>query len=161
METKSILNLLMFMATALVLSGVNATTAVVFSESTGRYGVAWNQHGKEAAIKKATEDCLYRGGKDCKPVKVSDTPGYGAVAQTCAGDYCGISIITGRRSAAEAERDAEKDCNAHYGSNDCRAYDRWQEAAMPPAANPATRATPVTQQATAEIPSKAESPRNP
>lgn len=113
---------------ALLLPAAHATTAVVFSESTGRYGVAWNEPGKEEAIKKATEDCRYRGGgKDCKPVKISDTPGFGTVAQTCAGGFCGISIITGRRSEAEAEREAVKDCNSQYGTNSCRAYDRWRE----------------------------------
>jgi TPR repeat protein len=113
---------------ALLLPAAHATTAVVLSESTGRYGVAWNEPGKEAAIQKATEDCRYRGGgKDCKPVKISDTPGFGTVAQTCAGGFCGISIITGRRSEAEAERDAVKDCNANYGTRDCLAYDRWEE----------------------------------
>ncbi|MBU3910907.1 MAG: SEL1-like repeat protein [Gammaproteobacteria bacterium] len=130
---------------ALLLPAAHATTAVVFSESTGRYGVAWNESGKEVAIQKATEDCRYRGGgKDCKPVKVTDTPGYGTVAQTCAGGFCGISIITGRRSEAEAERDAVRDCNTQYGTSDCRAYDRWQETAAAPVAK--APPSPIQQQ---------------
>lgn len=127
-EIISAMKWLATMGLALLLPAAHATTAVVFSESTGRYGVAWNEPGKEEAIKKATEDCRYRGGgKDCKPVKISDTPGFGTVAQTCAGGFCGISIITGRRSAADAERDAVHDCNANYGTRDCRAYDNWEE----------------------------------
>ena len=112
---------------ALLLPAAHATTAVVFSESTGRYGVAWNEPGKDAALKKALEDCKHRGGKDCKPVKITDEPGFGVVATTCAGNYCGLSVIAGRRSARQAEADAVKDCNSYYGTRDCRAYDNWEE----------------------------------
>lgn len=113
---------------ALLLPTAQASTAVVFSESTGRYGVAWNEPDKDAAVKKAIEDCRYRGGgKDCKPLRVTDEKGFGVVAQTCAGTLCSVSVMTGRRSARQAESDAIQDCNSYYGVKDCRAYDNWQE----------------------------------
>lgn len=120
--------LLVALSFCLVLAAAHATTAVVFSESTGRYGVAWNEPGKDAALKKAVEDCRYRGGsKDCNPVRVTDEQGFGVVATICAGNICGLSVITGRRSARQAEADALKDCNAYYKTRDCRIYDNWEE----------------------------------
>lgn len=126
--SKSLLQWLLTLALAVWLPASYATTAVVFSESTGRYGVAFNEPSRDAALKKAVEDCRHRGGAgDCKPVKVTDETGFGTVAMTCAGTYCGLSVISGRPTAAQAERDAVEDCNSYYGTKDCRAYDRWQE----------------------------------
>ena len=106
----------------------SAVTAVAFSPSTDRYGVAWNEPDKETALRKAKEDCLHRGGaKDCKQLRVTEEKGFGAIAQTCAGDFCGLSVITGRPSAKQAEADAVKDCNSYYGAQDCRVYDNWEE----------------------------------
>lgn len=106
----------------------SAVTAVAFSPISGRYGVAWNEPDKETALRKAKEDCLHRGGaKDCKQLRVTEEKGFGAVAQTCAGEFCGISVITGRRSAKQAEADAVSDCNSYYGAQDCRVYDNWEE----------------------------------
>lgn len=137
---------------ALLLPAAHATTAVVFSESTGRYGVTWNEPNKKEAIEVATDYCRKMGGgKNCKPLKVTDELGFGAVANTCAGNFCGISVITGRRSAAQAERDAIKDCNSYYGTNNCVVLDNWQETGAaapvtkaPPSSNPPPQSTPPT-----------------
>lgn len=126
----------------LLLPAAHATTAIVFSESTGRYGVTWNEPNKKEAIEVATDYCRKMGGgKDCKPLRVTDELGYGAVANTCAGNFCGISVITGRRSATQAERDAIKDCNSYYGTNNCVVLDNWQETG---AAAPVTKAPPYS-----------------
>lgn len=142
----------------LIMPPTHATTAVVFSESTGRWGVTWNEPNKQEAVEVATERCrLLGGGKDCKPVKVTDERGFGAVANTCAGNYCGISVITGRRSAAQAERDAIKDCNSYYGTKNCYVLDNWEETGAVPLAKvqpsrPIQQPKPIS--STAEAPTR-------
>lgn len=160
-----LMQLLAALILPLIIHAAHATTAVVFSESTGRWGVTWNESDKKEAIEVATERCrLLGGGKDCKPVKVTDERGFGAVANTCAGNYCGISVITGRRSAAQAERDAIKDCNSYYGTKNCYVLDNWEEtgsstpvAKLPPS-KPIQQPRPVSTMAKSpdQLPAKPE-----